>query len=105
MQKTEFAEWIRQTLFPAQIVEPVGNVSLHYRVRTNASLHVGSLVSGTVVSVWTEVVRWHRARRAAAALMACSDTMLRDIGIDRSEIKSVVYDGDQGRRRGPFDFD
>jgi len=103
--KTEFAEWIRQTVFPVQAFAGAGNTCLYYRDRTNASLHVGNLVSGIAGSVWTETVRWYRARRSAAALKACSDRMLRDIGIDRSEIDSIVFFGADGRRRGPIDFD
>lgn len=105
MPKTEYAELIRQILFPTRIYQTTGNACLFYRDRTNASLHVGNLVSGAVGIVWTEAVRWYRARQAAAALMACSDRMLRDIGIDRSEINSVVYYGGKRRRHGPVDID
>lgn len=44
--------------------------------------------------------RAHRGRRAAKAqLMALDDHMLKDIGLDRSEIDFVLLDTSQKRRR------
>ncbi len=44
--------------------------------------------------------RWQRCKQAEQALRAASDRQLRDMGIDRSEISSVVWGQgrDQGRR-------
>ncbi len=105
MLKTEFAEWIRQTLFPVQAFDHAGSGILYNRDRMNASLHIGNLVSGAVRRGWTEAVRWHRARRTVAALTACSDRTLQDIGIDRSEIVSVAYFGGDRHRRGQINFE
>lgn len=44
--------------------------------------------------------RWHERRArylAALALRRLDDRMLKDIGVDRSEIDSVVYTGGRGR--------
>jgi uncharacterized protein YjiS (DUF1127 family) len=40
-------------------------------------------------------------RKAEAALMALDDRMLKDIGLDRSEIGSMLMDGAAERRNGP----
>ena len=105
MLKTEFAEWIRQTLFPVQAFEAAGGSVFHKRERSNASLHLGSIVAGAARRVWTEAVRWHQARRTVAELTACSDRTLQDIGIDRSEITSIAYFGGKERRRRQVNFD
>lgn len=105
MLKLEFAEWIRQNLFPVQAFEVAGNASLYYREGGSAPLRVGNTFSQAVIDLWTETVRWRRALLAAAAMRACNDRTLRDIGIDRLEIASIIYFGGQGRRRGPIDFD
>lgn len=103
--KLEFAEWIRQVFFPVQAFEGAGNSGLYCRERTNASLRFGGVVTRAFANLWGIVVCWHKARRTAAALHACSDRMLQDIGIDRSEITSIVFYGGDSRRRGPMDRD
>ena len=53
-----------------------------------------------ILRLW-HAYRAHRERRAAKAqLMALDDHMLKDIGLDRSEIDSVLLDTSQDRRRG-----
>lgn len=105
MSKLQLANWISQIMFPVQAYEGVGNARLYYRERTIASLRAGSVIAGAVVNLWTEVVRWQSARRTEAALRACSDRTLRDVGIDRSEITSIAYFGGRDRRRGGADRD
>lgn len=100
MIKSEFAEWIRQMLFPVQVFQGVGHGSNYYRERTNTSLRVGGIVMTAAAGAWTDIVRWHRARRAIVHLHSCSDHILRDIGIDRSQITSAVQFGDAIKRRG-----
>lgn len=54
----------------------------------------------SVLQVW-HAYRSDRERSAAGAqLMALDDHMLKDIGLDRSEIDSVLLDTSRERRRG-----
>jgi uncharacterized protein YjiS (DUF1127 family) len=46
---------------------------------------------------WATYVGWRTRRNAIHELRALDDRMLRDIGLHRSEIESVVYGGDLGR--------
>ena len=46
---------------------------------------------------WRNLTRWHEHRVAEAHLRALDDVTLRDIGIHRSEIRSVVYGLHQDR--------
>ena len=48
---------------------------------------------------WRGYMTWRNRQLAVAALRQLDDRMLRDIGIDRSEINSVVYAGGRGRTR------
>lgn len=53
-----------------------------------------------VLRLW-HTYRAHRDRRAAKAqLKALDDHMLKDIGLDRSEIESVLLDTSRERSRG-----
>lgn len=56
---------------------------------------LGRLVKGHVDAV----VMARRRRATIAALQALDDRTLRDIGIDRSEITSLVVDGSDHRQR------
>jgi uncharacterized protein YjiS (DUF1127 family) len=47
------------------------------------------------------VVRSHQRRKAVEHLRGLNDAHLRDLGIDRSEILSIVY-ADTGERRHGF---
>lgn len=99
MLKLEFAEWIRQVLFPVQAFEGAGSYGLHYRDRTNASLRPGGMVFRVIALVWREICRRRDAHRTILALQACSDHTLRDIGVDRSEIFSVAHLGGAGHKK------
>jgi len=46
--------------------------------------------AGFLAKAWRALVRWHRLRMGAAELQALDNRMLKDIGIERSEIDSVV---------------
>ncbi len=58
------------------------------------------VIAGASRGIWTATVRWSDRRRAAAHLRGLDDAFLRDIGLHRSEIDSVVYYGrSDGSRR------
>lgn len=43
----------------------------------------------------------HRERRRAMAELKCANSrVLKDMGIDRSEVASIIYCNEPGRRRG-----
>lgn len=48
---------------------------------------------GKLTMIWKKVAGWKRKQNAIAQLHALSDRSLADIGIDRSEIESVVWHG------------
>jgi uncharacterized protein YjiS (DUF1127 family) len=54
-------------------------------------------VSAMPARLWTRTVRAHRNRRAIAELQALDDRMLKDIGVSRSQIWSVVTNGGDPR--------
>ncbi len=65
--------------------------------------HLGqsaSILGRAVLSVWHAFKSYHERRIAMAQLMALDDRMLKDIGIDRSEIHSMLVDTSWDRRRG-----
>lgn len=78
---------------------------------TSAELASAELISGSQPATSTGPIGWIKAnieayriarerRAAASALMALDDHLLRDIGLDRSEIMSAVHgrDADLSRR-------
>jgi uncharacterized protein YjiS (DUF1127 family) len=54
---------------------------------------------GTVEAARVHIRRWTARRRTVTALAALDNHTLKDIGINRSEILSVVYGGDSERLR------
>ncbi|MCP5080132.1 MAG: DUF1127 domain-containing protein [Alphaproteobacteria bacterium] len=53
-----------------------------------------------LTQTWREKARARREKHAAiAALKTLNAAVLRDIGIDRSEITSVIHSQPQGRRK------
>ena len=70
-----------------------------YALRLDALATALQQFGGKIEQMWTAY--WTgRARRATVLLLKSLDTRtLRDIGIDRSEIESVVYGPPDERRR------
>ena len=67
-------------------------------VRSHLGQSVG-ILGRAVLSVWHAFRSYHERRIAMAQLMALDDRMLKDIGIDRSEIHSMLVDTSWDRRR------
>ena len=67
----------------------------------------GNLSSGVFQTVWTATIRplliryleHRKKRRALAELRSVDPRTLKDMGIDRSEVTSIVYGPPNGRRR------
>jgi uncharacterized protein YjiS (DUF1127 family) len=60
---------------------------------------VASSIAGYVTQIVVDVVRYRSFRAAEKELHALDDRMLKDIGIDRSEIKSALSDAANQRRQ------
>jgi uncharacterized protein YjiS (DUF1127 family) len=50
-------------------------------------------------SAWRAFVEWYERRAAARHLASLDDRMLKDIGITRGEVMSVITDGRPHRNR------
>jgi uncharacterized protein YjiS (DUF1127 family) len=67
----------------------------------------GNLSTGVFQTVWTATVKplltkyleHRKKRRALAELRSVDPRTLKDMGIDRSEVTSIVYGPPNGRRR------
>ena len=59
------------------------------------SHHLGAACN----KAWRRYWAWRATRAAVVALHALNAHELKDMGIDRSEIESVVYGGTPGRHR------
>lgn len=59
---------------------------------------------GLLAFAWSALCRWHRRQAAVRRLNALDDHMLKDIGISRGEIDSLVRSGRDGERRRGVDF-
>jgi uncharacterized protein YjiS (DUF1127 family) len=67
----------------------------------------GNLSSGVFQSIWTAAIEplltryldHRKKRRALAELRSVDSRTLKDMGIDRSELTSIVYGPPNGRRR------
>ena len=72
----------------------IENVSRQSNRLTEADrLSIGTLLG----RAWRRLRRWHNNRVAEAHLMSLDDATLKDIGIHRSEIRSVVYGMERDR--------
>lgn len=54
---------------------------------------------GLAAGLFRAAQGWSRRRRSIAELSALDDRMLKDIGLDRSEILSVAHSGGAGPKR------
>jgi uncharacterized protein YjiS (DUF1127 family) len=61
---------------------------------------IANRVLGMARRVWSAYWAWRAERATVAILHGLDDWALKDIGIDRSEIESVVYGARQERRVG-----
>ena len=57
----------------------------------------GLPIGNLLYRAWRRLRRWHEYRVAEAHLMSLDDVTLKDIGIHRSEIRSVVYGMERDR--------
>lgn len=55
-------------------------------------------IGGGLLAAWRILVRRRKLRATERTLLALSDQTLKDIGVHRSEIHTLVFDGD-GRPR------
>ena len=80
--------WLADSLIGTQ------SSAFQYRQRSKAGLGLAKLFQG--------LRKWHRRQLAIRQLHALDDRILKDIGVSRAEIDSLVNDlvsGDQSRRR------
>ncbi len=59
----------------------------------------GAALADAFAQALADFAKWRRRRKAIADLRALSDRSLADIGIERSEIRSVVMSGSRDASR------
>lgn len=72
---------------------------------TGTRTSVTSRITGYAAMAALAAYRWYRRRVTAHKLYELDDRMLKDIGLDRSEIESVVYSTQHQRNRSYINFD
>jgi uncharacterized protein YjiS (DUF1127 family) len=55
--------------------------------------------TNTPKRLWAAYAEYRRKRRALAQLRSVDPRMLKDLGIDRSELESIVFNNTRDRRR------
>lgn len=70
-----------------------------YRDHTSSSRTFQTVWTATVKPLLTRYLEHRRKRRALAELRSVDPRALKDMGIDRSEVTSIVYGNPNGRRR------
>jgi len=66
-------------------------------VKHGFSVSFAAAAAGFVVRVGQMFSRWHERRNSVRHLESLSDYHLKDLGIDRSDVRSVVYGRTTGR--------
>ncbi|MEJ8571730.1 DUF1127 domain-containing protein [Microbaculum marinum] len=73
--------------------------------RTGTRAGVRSRVTGFAAAAVLAAYRWYRHRLTAHKLQELDDRMLKDIGLDRSEIEHAAYTVSRGRPDSYHRFD
>ncbi len=74
--------------------------STHFHDATAIVRHsMTTRLAGLARQVLTSLDRWQRRRQALRQLYSVDARTLKDIGMSRAEVTSVVYGGGEGRRR------
>lgn len=76
-----------------------GQLTASDRGRDGATRIAGHKVLGVARRAWSRYWTRRAARDTVAVLRALDDRALKDIGLDRSEIESVVHASAKGERR------
>jgi uncharacterized protein YjiS (DUF1127 family) len=71
-----------------------------YRDHPSSSGAFQTVWTATIKPLLTRYLEHRRKRRALAELRSVDPGTLKDMGIDRSELTSIVYGDPKGRRRG-----
>jgi uncharacterized protein YjiS (DUF1127 family) len=71
-----------------------------YRDHPSSSGAFQTVWTATIKPLLTRYLEHRRKRRALAELRSVDPRTLKDMGIDRSELTSIVYGNPKGRRRG-----
>jgi uncharacterized protein YjiS (DUF1127 family) len=69
--------------------------------KTGITSHIATFAAMAGYAVW----RWYRRRVTIHKLQSLDDRMLKDIGLDRSEIESTIFSGRHDRHPSHINFD
>ena len=71
----------------------MGAIAFYTAAPSKAVASMAAACAAATKSLWFGMVRAHQQRRSEAELKHLNDAVLKDIGMHRSEITSVVYHG------------
>ena len=97
MSKTTRVQWVDLDSLVNDFTSSQGNAALAVSRNRDWFNPVLDAAYRYAAAVWADCVRWHATRRSEAHLRACSDAVLKDIGIHRSEIASLANSHDRRR--------